>query len=278
MAGDWRISLVASALGLITAGHGAPATILRGPPVDQGSLEGARDALASRESIRLLKSIVLSGSFVRGFDGVTGAESTQRQSIEIRLLLPDNYLRIESNGFVERRAGFSGPNLLNQWKALRSDVQFGVTFAADQIVLERHECARLLLGMLAFPAPSLGVHVTSDRTNANVRTLELTGNDGFAVRLDLERASLVPLRLRLDDVVRLPVALSEAQKRTGVPPLPQPVRMEVTWVFEDRRSVGGLYVPHRVRRLAGTVVLEDMRIDRVLVNLPLRRADFAGRN
>lgn len=263
--------VVPCVLGSVLAG---PAQVPREPTARQSPLEAARDSLASRENIRLLKSLVLKGMARTGFNGVTGEPNATGHSIEIRMLLPDHYLRIDSDGRLERRAGFGGGTLLNQWRALRPDVDFRASWPADQIMLERQTCARLLLGMLALKDPALGVRVVAESTDDDMRTLELVGHTGFSARLDLQRPSLVPLRLRVNEDVRFPVAMSAAQKRAGVPPLPSPERAEVVWLFEDRRVVSGLNLPHRFKRVARNVVLEDWRIDGIVVNPPLRQTDF----
>ena len=108
--------------------------------------------------------------------------------------------------------------------------------------------------------PHLSAHASSGKS------VELTGDEGFSAFVDMDATTSAPLRVRHVGNVHFPVPGST------MPPPPQ--KAEVVWTFQDRRSVGGLRLAHRVVRTARDVTLEEMLLEKFVINPPLDATHF----
>jgi hypothetical protein len=217
---------------------------------------------------------VLKGTVVSGFNGVTGAPSETPISLEIRILLPRGYLRIEQDSAILRRSGFFGTTLLNQWKPLVPNAQVSTSFSAEQINIEQRACAQLVLGMLAETATAFPLEVGQD-PQPSEHSVRLDGPGGSTVIMDLDETSHLPLRVRFESAVRFPRAITAEEKRAGVvPPPPKPENAEVVLAFQNRRLVDGVALASEVVRTARDIRFERMRFDSIVVNPALSPDDF----
>ena len=219
----------------------------------------AREVIGGEARLSTVRSLVLTGH-TQNLIGSTGKLSEPRP-VDIRILLPDRYLRVQTESFYELRSGFAGDRLLNSARALKPGDQFGATYGPEQIGIERATFVRLMLGMLAQTTTVLPL-TTHPAGNNSVR---FAGPDGFAAMLELDAAGL-PNRLRFQSRVHFP------QPGSTMPP--PPVDAEVVWTFGERREVNGLKLPHRILRTSRDVTLEDLRFDTIRVNPPLSAKDF----
>jgi hypothetical protein len=268
-----RWALFAAAAAVLSDDAQLRAHVQRSQPGSaRALLTRARQAIGGEARLRRLKALVLYGTARVGFNGVTG-ELLPPHPVEVRILLPDNYLRIDQDEDVVRRAGFSGAFLLNQWTPRRPDVRVSTRFGPEAMQLERLECARLVVGLLAETETGLSLQVRGTASRAGDATVHLVGPHAFSAFLDFE-ATGAPWQLRYAASVTFPRPLTPEEKKLGVPPPRPPEKAEVTLAFEDRRVVGGLALPHRVRRSAREILLEELRFERIAVNPPLTLADF----
>jgi hypothetical protein len=238
-------------------------------------LAAARAAVGSPAALAELKALALKGT-IQNLNHNAGKLGPEER-LEIRILLPDNYLRIIQGSRVLRTYGFSGTTVLQSVRPIapgpftvRSDPGSGALDA------ERATLARLMLGMLAHAATVLRVAVRIATTPDGARALEARGTNGFVAWLDLAPGSQVPLQVRFDDEVSFPVE-GGTERNLGyarVASMPPRVNAQVTLMFEDRRLVAGLRLPHRIRRVARGVTFEEMRLEEVVVNPPLTAKDF----
>ena len=231
------------------------------PAQNPDALLGAvHQVLGGERKVAGMRSLTLHGH-TRVLIGSTGKLSEPR-ALEIRILLPDRYLRIVTDASSEMRSGFSGDKLLNAVRALRPGDSFGATYGPEQIGVERAWFARFMLGLLAQKTPVIPMALRL----VSAASIEVTGPEDFAVRLDLDETTRLPLRVRYHGPVRFP------QPGSLAPPPPE--QAEIIWTFHDRRDVGGLRLPHRITRTVRDITFEEMHFERILVNASLTVKDF----
>jgi hypothetical protein len=214
---------------------------------------------------------VLKGQARRGFNGVTGRPDERLRPVEIYILLPDNYLRIDSDPESVILSGFSGNLVLNKWTPQRSDMQISVTYPPEQIHTEQENLAHLMAGMLA--VLETACHLTAGSTQT--AGIELLREGKHLAWMDLEPVSGAPLRVRYEGRLGFPRALTQAELKAGlVPPPAAPESVEVTLTFDDRRSVEGVSIPFRITRAARNIAFEELRLETVALNTSLSKGDF----
>ena len=186
-------------------------------------LDRGRRAIAPKAAGRqAVDSLIIKGTVSSTAAGSTAAGSVPPRDLEIRILLPSHYLRIERGPRSVRRAGFSGDRLLNGVEVAGAKMNLKNGGTGLQLKEERQELQRWLLGMLCLIARSAG---REER-------------DG----------SFTPC-----------------------------CGAELTLSFEQRRLLDGFSLPYHVKRLAGDVVLEDIRISSIELNPGLNVSDFEPR-
>jgi hypothetical protein len=234
-------------------------------------LTAARAAVGTEAALRRARSLVLTGA-QQAYDLRTG-QATRRASVELRILLPDNYLVIEVDSGKKRETGFSGNVLLHRVAPAGDSTLRGTSVLRMQAV--RHELARWVLGALAEPRTASALTI---RPGGDADTLEAIGGDGFAAWLDLDKGSHVPLRVRyvrpgsgVGGTVGSGVASGVTSSASAAPP---PAGDEVTLGFEDRKLVDGLNLPHRITQSRGGRLVQELRFRTIVVNPPLELKDF----
>lgn len=223
-------------------------------------LDAGRRAVRGGTTVTDVRSFVVQGRR-RVLIGSTGKLSEPRP-LEIRILLPDRYLRITVDGASESRYGFAGGQLLNSIRALNPGDSFGGSWGPEQLPIERAWFARFLLGMLSHTTAV--AHLKIQSTSGT--SVELSGDEGFSAAVDFDPATNMPLRVRHVGNVHFPVPGS------SMPPPPE--KAEVVWTFGDHRPVGGLALAHRVVRRAKDITLEEMLFEKFVINQPLDAAHF----
>lgn len=237
-----------------------------------------KDAYASiggTTQLSALRGLHLRGVTSDVLNRFTGA-LTPPHSVEFYILFPDNFLRLDNDRITIRRAGFSGAMLLNRREPLRPEFEVGGQVPPGDLKTERGNYARLMVGILAgFPgAMPPGVRAVE---LVGPDTIQFAADDGRPMFLDLDATSRVPIRIRYDDYVSRPQINAPRGQRLMIAPPPKSETTELSIVFEERRWVGGLALPHRIRRLAANVTLEDMRFETITTNPPLGHSDFRQR-
>jgi len=239
-----RLSVRPSVLWLIVAGSVA----LQAQEAARFLDEAAREQLQRSQAAILgalspaapgttgqLRGLVLKG---RLRVGVSRDASVDGQ-VEIRVLLPDRYLRVDTVNGVDRRSGFSGRTLLTPKGA---------------IAVERAAFARLMLGLVAYvpDAPKLSFQTTAETAFADTVAVDIEGGPGLSARMVFDGPSHVPLRLVYDSRYGAGTVMS----------------------FANRREVDGVQLPARVTTLIAERVLETLMFDDMRVNPDLNEGDF----
>ena len=219
------------------------------------------------KTVNQLHSLLLKGRsrfVVDDAGGLAGA------AVEIKLLLPDYYVRIDTSGVLQKVAGFAGKTVLS---AMHDGAN--VTYPPDrllkQILLnERLRVARLMLGAttyvgsdlaLTFRSVPKSVDIVDPRVNPRTAisiensTAEpfaaLVTGDNFAARFVVDGTTRAPTQIEYVGADKSPVVVA----------------------FSNRRLVGGLQLPfHIVTTSAGRIV-DELELDEIVVNPELSKND-----
>jgi hypothetical protein len=194
-------------------------------------------------------------------------------TVDIKVLLPGYYLRVDATTTDAKLAGYAGQTVLNAIRA--GDNLSTPPDNMTSVILknERQRLARLLLGTITYVTPDVAMTLYSaglamamidprDQSNmgkttataqgqAIPNTADIGGQDGFKARLVVS------------GVDRMPTTLV-------YPGRPQ----EETMTFADRRDVSGLKVPFHITTTAGGRVIDELFLDQVLVNPEIGKGDF----
>jgi hypothetical protein len=214
----------------------------------------SRNAVGGEASVVNVTSMVMKGTVqVSTADG-----GPAERAIELRILLPDQYLRIESGGTWTKRSGFSGDRLLTEITKNGVVDRPPATMTDALLRAEKQRLARLLLGTASLATPEVWLNVrmapgTSEAGNVSIgRVLEAASKDNFLVRVFYDAAAL-PMRVEY-----------EANRR------------RISTAFGDRRTVGALLLPHTMTTTLDGMPLEEIRLSEIAVNPALTKADFGG--
>ena len=190
--------------------------------------------------------------------------------LDIKILLPDHYLRVDATPTDAKLAGFAGKNVLN---AIRSGANLSVppdNLTSTILKNEQMRLARLLLGAATYVTPSMSMifhsagmtgGIVDPRVSAKTTaTAEGRGEPNVA---EISGPSGFHARLVVDGIDRMPAKLI-------YPGTPQ----EETMTFEDRRDVNGLKLPFRITTTAGGRVIDALILEQILVNPEIGKGDF----
>jgi hypothetical protein len=239
----------------------------------------SRAAVAHAGTVTQLRSLILRGHIRTTAENGAPLDG----AIEIKVLLPDSFLRVETYGTVQRFLGASGKSLLT---AFREGNRFELPpeKAVPQMLgATRAHFTRLMLGVATYitsdrqmtirssggaaamvdPRDSARAAIASSSPQSAAGSAVVTnpGLDPFS--LDVQSENFF-VRLVVDNITRVPVQLVFAggkQEPTSV-------------AFGDRRTVGGFDLPYLMTTIVGGRTLERVVFDEILVNPELSKADF----
>lgn len=235
--------------------------------LSESVFRSARLAVGHGEGkVAALRSMVLRG---RSKVAVGDGEPVDA-SLEIRVLLPDHYLRIDTAGASRMLTGFAAKTLLTamedggQRSAPPANMRDGL------LKLEQARLARLLLGtttyvsseyfitfrsagaVQAMAGPLQGrAGSVSSLSSAEDNVIEGAGRDGFFVRLFV-------------GVTKVPQKMEYLASKDRL----------YTIAFADRRDVDGLQIPFRITTTDGKRTIDDLFLEQAAVNPPLTPSDF----
>jgi hypothetical protein len=239
----------------------------------------SRAAVVHSGTVLQLHSLVMKGVLRAFADNGNLLEGR----IEIRALLPDHFIRIETFGASRRISGFAGKALLTEMRD-GNRVELPPEKLTSQLLRLVHaHFTRLMLGVatyvsadqhLTFRSAGGAVAMVDPRETARAAISSTGGTsaagssivtnatpDHFAMDVMSENFSV---RYVVDSLTREPAAIvfEGARKEPN------------TMKFEDRRLVSGLNLPFRITTSAHDRALETMVFDDIVVNPELNRADF----
>lgn len=212
----------------------------------------SRNAVGGEAAVTGVTSLVMKGAIqVSTADG-----GPAERAVEVRMLLPDQYVRIETGKDWTKRSGFSGSTLLTRITKAGAVDTPPANVAPALLRAEKWRFARMLLGIASMATPEVWLNVRQapgtgqSGTPTGARVLEAASRDNFLVRVFYDAASL-PERVDY-----------EANRR------------RISTSFTDRRKVGQLLLPHTIRTTLDGMPLEEMKFTEIVVNPRLTVTDF----
>lgn len=180
-------------------------------------------------------------------------------AVEIRVLLPERYLRIDSGTFGRRLTGLDGNTTTNLIEGPDGKITHDPDDARAIRYSNRSQLARLMLGVATYASQANPLTLQTRGTPREMPGpsdplgIDVVGDDGWVARLVLEGKTHLPLRIQH-------VGADKALLMT---------------LFTDRRSVGGMKVPYSIVTRNGDNIIDEMLFDDVEVNPTLTKADFS---
>ena len=198
--------------------------------------------------------------------GLTGA------AVEIKLLLPDHYLRIDTSGTVQKMAGYAGKTVL-------SAIHDGplVTLPPESLLKtilqnEKHRVARLLLGATTYVGGDVAMTFSSVPRSVefvdprvNPRTSISVDNSTAEPLTALVSGERFSAQFMCDGKTRMPAQITYV----GADKKPVIIR------FEDRRVVDGLHLPFHIITTSDGRIIDELSLDEIFVNPELSKRDFS---
>lgn len=204
----------------------------------------SRKAIGGEANVASVTSLVMKGIVrVSTPDG-----GPPERGIELRMLLPDQYVRIETAKDWTKRSGFSGKTLLTEIRAQGQINRPPANLWASLLRAERGRFARLLLGAGSIVTPEIWLTIRQPTDTPSM--LEATAQDNFMARV-FYGVTGVPLRVEY-----------EAARR------------QIVTTFGDRRNVGALRLPHVMTTTLDGMPLEEITLSEIVANAPLSPGDF----
>ena len=269
------------ALTFVLAVHSVAAqdTTRFGDDAAQNLFVRSRAAVARTGTVTQLRSLILRGQIRTLADNGAPLDGT----IEIKVLLPDSFLRIETYGTVQRFLGLSGKSLLTAFRD-GNRIELPPEKAVPQMLgATRAHFTRLMLGVATYitsdrqmtirsaggaptmvdPRESARAAVASPTPQSAAGSAIMTnpGLDPFS--LDVQSENFF-VRFVVDSITRVPVQLVFAGRK----------QEPTTLAFGDRRTVGGFDLPYLMTTTVGSRTLERVVFDEILVNPELTKAEF----
>jgi hypothetical protein len=178
-------------------------------------------------------------------------------AVDIRVLLPDRYVRIDSGSFGRRVIGYAGDTSLDVIEGPTGRVMPDPRTAAAILQADRAELARLMLAVAMYASEEVPMKLQTRDTQIEMPGLpEALGIDAtgetFAARIGFDGQSHLPVRL-----------VFWSGDRTVL-----------TTAYNDRRPTGGMKAPYSILTTAGDRVVDELTFDEVTVNPPLTKTDF----
>jgi hypothetical protein len=180
-------------------------------------------------------------------------------TVEIRVLLPDRYLRIDSGSFGRRIAGYAGNKTLDLIETPDGQAVPNSGDRATVLFTNRAELARLMLGVATYASQEMPLKLQTRETPVAMPGpseplgIDAVGESGFAARIVFDGKSRLPVRL---------VFWS-------------PDRTVLTTTYADRRSTGGMKAPFSIVTTAGDRIVDELLFDEIAVNPSLSKTDFS---
>ena len=264
-------------LGAVVAAAAVPLAAQRHVVFRDGTAESlfttSRNAIGGEGLVSGIQSLILRGSAtVSEEDGGPGA-----REVEVRILLPDGILRIDSAPGYEKRGGFYNDTLLTSVRTAEGTDRPPAAMRDAMIKAERARMGRLLLGIAATPIRPGWLTLRSARTAVTTTdprsTLGTNDPTGAGTSLTAERAGQRVLEGSAEDGFFVRLFFSGGS-------MPHRVQYEagrgaqVVTEFTDRRRVSGLLLPYRLITSMGPQVVDDFVIREIIVNPRLAASDF----
>jgi hypothetical protein len=180
-------------------------------------------------------------------------------TVEIKILLPDYYMRTDIMTSGERIEGYAGSKVLNAMRTAGRSSAPPESEKRSLLRFEQSELARLLLGTTTWVSTEQSMGFYSRGT-----PVEMPGQAG-PLGLDVVDDEGHPLlRFFVEAESRFPARIVFSGSERAV----------WTMTFADRRPVSGWQLPHHITTTSQRGTVDELIFDEMLVNPPLTKADF----
>jgi hypothetical protein len=262
------------------------------PEVDDGLL-AIRAALGGSAALDSVRTFRMEGKDTRVIGPLRLASE-----VTITVVRPDHYLRVDTTTLAgrstETAVGFAGSVVVQSARGqdgVRIDPATLIPAAARDQVLraaaqeQRRDLRRLLLGCLAgpFDATSMAIRARglAEAADGRADLTRLTFADASEATLFSDTATHLPVMVTWEgpDVLATLQGIGRrTEERARSSPVAAPPAssssIEHRFYFSDFRAVGALRWPFVIRRAAAGELVEELRIDRVVINPPIDLALF----
>jgi len=264
-------------------------------------LAEARAALGGEDKLRAVRALQARGEFKR----MAGAQFTIEGELELSLALPDKMRRDEdmsppgggpsfvrtevlngtetweenSGGFMMRRGGPGAPGA-GQGNGMRGGrgPMDPEQMRQAQLRGRQAELSRYLLALLLTTNDKVAWLATAESPDGTADVLEITPEQGPAVRLFLDTATHMPLMMTWQGFA--PMLLAGRRGRgagdgapNGAPAeLPRPQQTTLRMTLGEYKTVNGIKLPHFITRGAGDQTNEEWTVSSYRIN-PSFKAD-----
>jgi hypothetical protein len=197
--------------------------------------------------------------------------------VDIKILLPDHYLRIDAAATSQRISGFAGKTLLSAIREGEAVAYPPEQLKAPILKAERFRLARLLLGSTTYVSSEMSMRFQSIGGALEMTDPRIGARNGTptnAASVDLSHLDpLVVMALAedgfstrwVDDSAHVPVRLIYEGGTD---------RATVTITFADRRPTGGVLMPYRITTVNGDTIVDELIFDRIAINPEIGKGDF----
>lgn len=223
-------------------------------------LAQARQALGGEAKLAKVQGLTATGGSMRPM-----FEHARIGELRIDLQFPGRLLRTDANRppgsdatFVMLR-GLDGSTLLRKSKIINGGPghrmsQPPIVGGSEAAALRsaRHELTRLAIALLLTPPADADARFAdggeAQSPDGKADVLVVTGADGFAARVFLDKSSHRPLMMTYRDFDPRFIVPSKPGDPPGYARSGGTTAVELTWYFDDYKSVSGILMPHRIAR------------------------------
>ena len=256
-----------------------------------------RTALGSEKNIGNIKSIVITGTMTvtvtttRIDGGLPAATATGKssQSVEIRLLLPDNMMKIQSLTFpgmnlpMAIHEGVSGGESRNASPGMSSSSQSGAAPQVEYrpiiskdptaVAPKLDEMARLLLGMMFRSGPVTPLTMTYSNGEFTVAKL-----DGILGTIEFDPKTNYPSAILYKEITTMPSIVTDSATGSASIGPRKSQSMDMIMRFHDQAAVNGVMFPHTITWKSSEnsprPIDRELKIEKIQINSGLTLKDF----
>ena len=239
----------------------------------------SRAAVVHTGTVTQLRSLILRGHLWTSADDGSALAGT----VDIKVLLPDSFLRVETYAGVQKLTGFAGKSLLTAMREGNRTELPPENAVGPLLRLTHAHFTRMMLGLATYitsdrqmtmrssggaptlidPRDSARAAIASSIPQSAAGSAVVTNTSPELFSLDVQSDNFFA-RYVVDSVTRAPVQLVFSGAK----------QEQTTMAFGDRRQVGGFDLPYLMTTSVGNRMLERIVFDEILVNPELSKADF----
>jgi hypothetical protein len=247
-------------------------------------LAQARQALGGEATLAKVQGLTATGGSMRPlFERDQIGELTIDLQFPARLLRTDTHRPPGSDATFVMLRGLDGGTLLRKSKIINGGPghrmsQPPIIGGSEAAALRsaHHELTRFAIALLLTPPPDAAVQFAdggeAESPDGKADVLVVSGANGFAARVFLDKSSHRPLMMTYRDFDPRFIVPPKPGDPPGAARSAERTPVDLTWFFDDYKSVSGLHLPHRISRAIDGEQDEEWTFTRFVLN-PVFAAD-----